>query len=322
MVEQNNSRSSREGMAVRGAITIVAVGLFAWHLAQPSAQIDQIALLLLVFAALPWLSAIFTGVELPGGWKFAFRELREKVNETTADVEQAKRDADQAKRELQQAIDEAQKSIAAALDGVNKARVVAEAAKQDALQAKGGAESARKIATYASTLEPALPDEARVQRVGSSPSLDELAAKYNRIRDEMAPGDRRTAEMTRVIRDMMGLVPQLDISIARSLLVELDRGKRLAGYVYFYVKPDPDSLDKLIESVTGIEDKPFGQYWGIRAIGRVIEEAQRQQVEISTDVRERLRQYLTSLQPGWDRHYELTKVLEMLDRENVRQGED
>lgn len=323
MVEQNKSRSTREGIAVRGAITIVAVGLFAWHLAQPSAQIDQIALLLLVFAALPWLNAIFTGVELPGGWKFAFRELREKVNETTEDVEQAKRAADQAKRELQEAIDEAKKSIAGAIDGVKKARAEAEAAKRDALQAKGGAESARKIATYASTLEPALPDEARVQQVDSSPTVDQLAAEYNRIRKEMPSGDRRTAKMTRVVRDLMDLAPQqLDLPTARSFLFESNGGKRLAAYVYFYVKRDPNSLDALVQSVTSIEDKPFGQYWGIRAIGRVIEEAQRQQAEISTAVRERLRQYLTRLRPGWDRHYELTKILEMFDHEKVRQEED
>jgi hypothetical protein len=48
-------------------------------------------------------------------------------------------------------------------------------------------------------------------------------------------------------------------------------GERLSAYAFLYVKPDINSLKELVQSVTRIEDKPFGQYWGLKAAGRVLE---------------------------------------------------
>jgi hypothetical protein len=50
------------------------------------------------------------------------------------------------------------------------------------------------------------------------------------------------------------------------LLGSNKRGQRLFGYAYLYIRPDPKMLIPLIESVTGREDKPFGQYWAFTYI--------------------------------------------------------
>lgn len=73
-------------------------------------------------------------------------------------------------------------------------------------------------------------------------------------------------------------------------------------------------LDKLVFSVTQIEDKPFGQYWGLQSIGKVI--GSRNGQKISTRIVQQLREFLAKLQPGTDRYYELSRTLKELSKDD------
>lgn len=62
--------------AIKIIITIVSLAIVVVHLRWPQLKIDSITLTLLVVAAVPWLAQLFKSLELPGGWKFEFQELR------------------------------------------------------------------------------------------------------------------------------------------------------------------------------------------------------------------------------------------------------
>lgn len=46
------------------------------HIIWPGLTIDAVTLTLLMIAVVPWLVPLFKSVELPGGWKFEFQELK------------------------------------------------------------------------------------------------------------------------------------------------------------------------------------------------------------------------------------------------------
>lgn len=54
-----------------GAVTVALI-----HLIAPQLSIDAITLVLLLAAIVPWLLPLFKSVELPGGVKLEFQELR------------------------------------------------------------------------------------------------------------------------------------------------------------------------------------------------------------------------------------------------------
>lgn len=58
------------------AVSAIAVLAASCHLIWPLLRIDVITLTLLLVAALPWLLPLFKRIELPGGVKFEFQELR------------------------------------------------------------------------------------------------------------------------------------------------------------------------------------------------------------------------------------------------------
>ena len=60
-------------------ITTAALLISAAHLLWPAVQIDAITLGLLVLAVVPWLAPLFKSIELPGGWKVEFQELKREV---------------------------------------------------------------------------------------------------------------------------------------------------------------------------------------------------------------------------------------------------
>jgi len=62
-------------------ISVAAIALAILHLVFPSLAIDTITVALLVIAVVPWLGPIFKRVELPGGVKVEYQELKEKEAE-------------------------------------------------------------------------------------------------------------------------------------------------------------------------------------------------------------------------------------------------
>jgi hypothetical protein len=65
---------------LRYSITVGALMIAVVHLIWPSLKIDAIAMSCLLIAIVPWLALLFKAVELPGGWKFEFKELERASN--------------------------------------------------------------------------------------------------------------------------------------------------------------------------------------------------------------------------------------------------
>jgi hypothetical protein len=66
--------------------TLTLLVLAGWHLRKAD-QVDTPLIVLLVLASLPWFSAVFESIEMPGGWKIRYRDLEKKVDETRQAVE-------------------------------------------------------------------------------------------------------------------------------------------------------------------------------------------------------------------------------------------
>jgi len=116
--------------------------------------------------------------------------------------------------------------------------------------------------------------------------------------------------MTEIVGEMIGLVSLVSSDDAIRLLTKEDGGSRLFAYVYFYAHPERNVLRQLVKSVTEIETQPFGQYWGIQAISRVIQITD----EVTdTQIKKSLRCLLKSLPNDTDRYYELSRVIDSLE---------
>jgi hypothetical protein len=87
-VAVDEERSGRWVRALGPFLTLGALVLVVVHLIWPHVRIDSITLVLLAVALLPWLSPLFKSIELPGGWKFEFQELKRQVTQDLEDKEQ------------------------------------------------------------------------------------------------------------------------------------------------------------------------------------------------------------------------------------------
>ncbi|MEK6373619.1 MAG: hypothetical protein AABO58_13085 [Acidobacteriota bacterium] len=172
---------------------------------------------------------------------------------------------------------------------------------------RGDIESTRQVAETA--LDKSQPEatapSAAAQRPDPDSRLEALAKRYNEIRDAMSKGSARTAEMTRIVNEMIDIAPSAKVDVRKWLFSD-DRGQRLAAYARLYKAPDPTLADALVQSVTSKEDKNFGEYWGIRAIGKNSEHLSEASVNS-------LRARLQQLKPTTDRYAELRRVLADID---------
>ena len=71
-------------MLLRLIISFVAISIAIVHLIFPSLKIDSITVALLLIATVPWLSPLLKSIELPGGLKVEFQELKDKVDSMAA----------------------------------------------------------------------------------------------------------------------------------------------------------------------------------------------------------------------------------------------
>jgi hypothetical protein len=188
--------------------------------------------------------------------------------------------------------------------------------KAQVAEAKGAAESANLQAGFAVAAASTAPSAAGAAKLdpGSQASqVTRLAEEYVRIRKEQPSGDARTAAMTDVVRRMMDVSKSSEAFDVRSALRDADRGRRLFGYAYCFARPDASQLEPLVESVTRLEDKPFGQYWGLQALGRVLPLASR---DSKRSVRPPLTMFAQRIQSGTDRDYEIKKLLRLIDSDS------
>lgn len=134
-----------------------------------------------------------------------------------------------------------------------------------------------------------------------------LADQYNETRRAMPSGTERTSKMTSIIARMISLLnnvsqDQFDVS---AHLNDKDPGMRLAGYAYLYANPDPRLVQENTIALLD-EDKPFAQYWALRALHRQVESDPN---ALDMNTRRRLTELLTRLGPRTDRAYELREIL-------------
>jgi hypothetical protein len=170
---------------------------------------------------------------------------------------------------------------------------------------KGAAQSALQKAEFALTAPPVLP-----QQAGQSPDvqLSNLEQEYNNIRANLPSGDMRTAKMSEVVKGMMSVLPSMANFDISSALTSTDNGQRLTAYASLYIKPDYQYLDQLANAV--IKDPtPFGQYWGILALGKVINLQPFHQLD--PNIYNKLKVFHDQYPKGIDREYELRKVLQL-----------
>jgi hypothetical protein len=174
-------------------------------------------------------------------------------------------------------------------------------------EAKGAALSAAQKAELALADARVVTPE-RVHAVSQGDArLNVLAAEYDNIRTTQRSGPARTSAMTAVVSEMIRACAGLPLEEIKKALQQSAAGKRLVGYAALYAHPNPALLEDLVTSVTRVEDKPFGQYWGILAVGSVI--GKLEQNRVSERVIKTSQDFLKGLPPGTDRFYELSRIL-------------
>jgi hypothetical protein len=65
--------------ALQISISSLACILLIAHLIWPALRVDAITLTLFAMAVVPWLGSIFKSLEMPGGWKFEFKDFAAAV---------------------------------------------------------------------------------------------------------------------------------------------------------------------------------------------------------------------------------------------------
>lgn len=177
--------------------------------------------------------------------------------------------------------------------------------KDDIAKAKGAAESAAQQAEVAllSTSRTTEAVSTSITYPNATASINALADEYDQIREQDTSGDARTVKMTDVVHRMIDAAPRSKLDVAAALRSER-RGQRLAAYAFLFSRPESQFVNELIDSVANIEDKPFGAYWGLKAI-----EASLNEGRVPPDVRGKLKGLLGRYPVGSDRDYQLKRIL-------------
>ncbi|HEY0096399.1 MAG TPA: hypothetical protein VGB96_18870, partial [Archangium sp.] len=139
------------------------------------------------------------------------------------------------------------------------------------------------------------------------PTRQTLAQEYNDIRArDTQSSEARTRAMSRVFSQMSELAQVLEEYDPAPDLRAKDGGSRLFAYAYLARRPNPALLDALVDCVTRLEEANFGQFQGITAIGKVLDEAD---WKVAPTVMERLETLLQNLRPDTARYYALNRLL-------------
>jgi hypothetical protein len=132
--------------------------------------------------------------------------------------------------------------------------------------------------------------------------------RYVRLRDSEPAGSQRASKLDAVVMEMISHAPERLPFDVQQALAGRSSEYRLAAYAYLTAHPDPDVLADLVTTVAETEPDAFCQYWGLRALGKVLEECP----EVSVRLYNRLQRLLSMLKTG-NRHQVLTKILRQLE---------
>jgi hypothetical protein len=69
-------------------VSLLALSALFFHVFMKNDRVDSTAALLLVIGALPWLAELLNTLELPGGWKVSFRDIKREQTEQREQLEQ------------------------------------------------------------------------------------------------------------------------------------------------------------------------------------------------------------------------------------------
>jgi len=132
-----------------------------------------------------------------------------------------------------------------------------------------------------------------------------LAQQYVRVREAMPHGWQRTEEVTTIFGEMVVAAARVEDFDAKKSLLSGDEGERLAAIAFIYERPDPQLLDDLVVAICEHEDKGFNQYWGLKAIQKIMQRTG----EISGVSLNKLRGLVSKIPAGTDRARELSHIL-------------
>ena len=186
--------------------------------------------------------------------------------------------------------------------------------REEAERARGEALSASKQAAAAlGVAAGSVSAESGTQSTDEA-ALQQLIEQYDHIRATQERSSARTQAMTDIVNKMMLTAPRVaSFDVAKALKAPKDlRGLRLAAFARMWIAPEVKYLDELVEALTRIEDKPFGQYWGIMALKKTLA-AHRAQSLTRPQLRQ-LEEYLATLPRDTDRHAELAPLVSEIRR--------
>ena len=102
--------------------------------------------------------------------------------------------------------------------------------------------------------------------------IDEVCSYYDRIRQTLPSGPKRTSlitELSSILWPLMSRVNVMDLNI-RERLESSSGGKRLSAYKYLEYEPNLEYLNLLLSRAVGILEEPFGQYSALLALRRFV----------------------------------------------------
>ena len=215
---------------------------------------------------------------------------------------------DQVQRAVREEVEPLKQTVA------KHAEAVAQQAESVAQQS--GLATGLSVSVAAAPAPVAASSTAQFPTQGALEQLDRLVDRYHHIRDTQAGSYERTRQMAAVVGEMVALshkVTGLDFKsyLAAPITAEHD-GKRLVGYAYLYARPDCSVLNDLVDSVRHEDVTPFGQYWGIQAIGETVQRCAVADLDGSTMAK--LYAFRDQLGRETDRYNYVSDVLRSLER--------
>lgn len=254
-------------MPTKIAITALAAIVLILHWVNPRfLKGDTFDIAMVIIVLLPWLGGVLKSIDVPGVGKVELQEIKKDVAANREHIITIRQDISGAVQSFQQTADA---SLPPPMSIPHSQLVLPES--------------------------------------GAEQQLNLLCQEYVEVRSRLKPGTERTTEMSAIFGRMVAVSAQLNHLDMGKYLVSEDAGQRLAAYAFLYARPQGAVLELLVRTVAGgAEDKPFGQYWGIRAIGRVLETLDTAQ--LSSSVVGQLQDFCRRLPKDTDRYFELSKM--------------
>jgi CheY-like chemotaxis protein len=135
-------------------------------------------------------------------------------------------------------------------------------------------------------------------------ALAGLANDYVETREQMKSGRGRTMAMTAIAQKMRALADAPEVTDLERVLKEAHAGRRLIGYAVLSGKPNSYLRAQIVSSLI-VEVQPFLQYWGLAALGEIVNE----RAPIKPDEFEKLEPLSKRWDENGDRAGLLTRIL-------------